>query len=98
MNVRERIESFDFDNSSPHDLAVLLEQVFLYQDNRSRDGGPIIIAQGVIKRFEDSVRKRAAPELHAKTGKHLRDMRSSLVQFETTLRVLEADAAHPSRG
>lgn len=97
MNVNERIQTFDFDNASPHDLAVLLEQVFLYHDTRSRGGGPIIVAQGVIRQYEEAVRRKAAPELHAKTGKHLREMRSTLVQFETTLRGLEADASSPAR-
>lgn len=93
MNLHERIKDFDFENAEPHDLAVLLEQIFMYHDARCRDGGPIIVAQGVIKKFEDAIRRKAAPEIHANTGVQLREMRSALVQFETSLRSLERDTA-----
>lgn len=98
MSLRDRINAFDFDNAGPHDLAVLLEQVFMYQDTRDRSGGPIIIAQGVLEAYESSVRRRALPESRESTEKHLREMRSTLVQFETTLRGLESATATQNRG
>jgi hypothetical protein len=97
MSIHDRIRDFDFDNAGPHDIAVLMEQVFLYQSSNCRDGGPIITAQNVLEQFEAAIRRRSAPELHAKTHSHLREMRSSLVQFETTLSKLERDAAKRQR-
>jgi len=93
MNIHERISNFDFDNAQPYDLAVLLEQVFLYHNDRSKDGGPIIVAQGILRLYEASVRKRSAPELHSKTISHLRELRSDLGQMEQRLRVFEKDAS-----
>ena len=90
-NLRDRINEFDFDNAEPHDLAVLLEQVFMYHDARSRDGGPIIVAQGVLQKFEESVRRRAAPDLHRQVTGRCIELRSTLTQFDTLLRSLEKD-------
>jgi hypothetical protein len=89
MSLQDRIAAFDFDTAQPHDLAVLLEQVFMYHDARSKDGGPIMVAQGVIGQYEASVRRRAEPELHTRATTSVREMRDALVQFETSLRKLE---------
>lgn len=86
-NIRDRIRSFDFDESSSYDLAVLLEQVFLYQGRSGET--PLVIARDVLDEYEKSVRARALPEFHTKTNERLRDLRSTLVQFETSLSDLE---------
>jgi len=91
MSLRDRINSFDFERAEPHDLAVLLEQIFMYHDARARDGGPIIVAQGVLKQFEESVRRRAAPELHAQVKGRCVELRSTVTQLDTLLRRLEKD-------
>ena len=96
MTIHDRIRDFDFDHAGPHDVAVLLEQVFLYQSG-CRDGSPIITAQNVLEQFEAAIRRRSAPELHAKTHARLRELRTSLVQFETSLSGLERDAANRQR-
>lgn len=96
MSLQQRINEFDFDNASPADLAVLLEQVFMYHDARARDGGPIIVAQGVLRRFEESVRRRAAPELHTQVRGRCIELRSTLGQFDALLRQLEKDNAQTS--
>lgn len=88
-SVQKIVEEFDFEDAQPYDVAVLLEQIFMRYDSRSKDGGPILVAQSVIKRYEESVRKRAAPELHSKTSEHCRNLRSVLVDFESSLRRLE---------
>lgn len=89
MSIQQRINDFDYATASTHDLAVLLEQVFMYHDARSRDGGPILVAQGVLKRYEEAVRTKAAPDLHASVNTGLRTLRENLVQFETSLRQME---------
>lgn len=93
MTIQQRINDFDFDTAAPHDLAVLLEQIFLYHDDRSRDGGPIIVAMGVISRYEESVRRRAAPELHKKIRARNLELREVLSHLETATRGLEKDNA-----
>ncbi len=93
MNIHDRINAINFETATPTDLAILLEQIFNYHDSHSRDGGPILVAQGVISRYEEAVRRRTAPDLHLKTAEHCRELRSTLVQFETSLRSLEKDNA-----
>ena len=93
MNIRQRINDFDFESAQPHDLAVLFEQIFLHHDSRSRDGGPILVAIGVITRYEESVRQRAAPELHKKVRARHTELREVLVHLETAIRGLEKDNA-----
>lgn len=93
MNIAERVNNFDFDTSNSHDVAVLLEQVFMYHDGRAH-GGTIALAQTVLNKYEASIRSRTVPELHASTSKQLREMRSSLVQMETALQRLERDSSH----
>lgn len=93
MTLRDRIRNFDFDNAGPHDIAVLLEQVFMYHGDAGREGGSLIAAQNVLEQFESAIRRRSAPELHSKTHARLRELRSSLVQFESSLSGLERDAA-----
>ena len=96
MSLRDRINDFDFENAEAHDLAVLLEQIFMYHDARSRDGGPIIVAQGVLKQYEESVRRRAAPELHVRVKGRCSELRSTLTQLDTLLRRLEKDNGQAS--
>jgi hypothetical protein len=93
MTLRDRINATDFDTATPNDIAILLEQVFLHHDDRCRDGGPMIVAQGVIKQFEESVRRRAAPELHEKVKGRCAELRSTLGQLDDVFRKLERDNA-----
>lgn len=93
MTLHDRIDATNFDTATPSDLAILLEQVFMHHDDRCRDGGPMIVAQGVIKKFEESVRRRAAPELHAQVRVRCAELRSTLVQLDELLRRLEKDNA-----
>lgn len=93
MTLRDRINAFDFDAASPSDIAVLLEQVFTYHNDSSRNGGPIIVAQGVISKYEESVRRRATPELHEKVKGHCAELRSTLSQLNDVFRQLEKDNA-----
>lgn len=97
MGIHDRIRNFDFSVANSHDLAVLLEQVFLSADPRCRDAGPLMTAQNVLELFEAAIRQRAAPELHAKTKAQLQELRSTLVQFETSLRQLEQAASQRHR-
>lgn len=92
-SVVKIITAFDYDSANSHDIVTLLEQVFRYHDGLSRDGGPFIVAQGVLQKYEDAVRKRAAPELHRKVVGHCVELRSTLTQFDTFLRRLEKDNA-----
>lgn len=96
-SIRDRVQKFDFDNASPYDLAVLLEQVFLYQGRPGESC--LVMAQEIIGEYEKSVRQRTLPELHSKTHCRLRELRSTLVQLETSLSGLERDASlrSPSR-
>lgn len=96
QGIRQRIEEFDFEAATPYELAVLLEQVYLYSDGRVRDGGPIITATGVLKRYEAAVRLRTAPELHQRMANRCREMRETLMQFDSLLRNLEKDSGKAS--
>jgi hypothetical protein len=89
--LNETIRNFDFETAGPSDLAVLLEQVFNYHDPHSRDGGPIIVASGIIKKYEESVRAKAAPELYARVGKFTKDLRGTLGELDGCLRKLERE-------
>jgi hypothetical protein len=89
--LQQRIEEFDAEGAGPRDLAVLLEDIFMNTDPRVRGGGPIITAMGVIKRYEEAVRTKAAPELHARAAKHCMELRSTLLELESSLRRLEKD-------
>jgi hypothetical protein len=89
MNLNERIQNIDYETVTPADLAVVLEQVFLYYDDRVRGGGPIITAQGILKKYEESVRRRAAPSLHVEVKGRIAEIRSSLEQVDTVLARLE---------
>lgn len=93
MNINSLITQFDYDIANPHDLAVLLEQIFLYHDSRSRDGGPLLVAQGVIKKYEESIRRRAAPELHTRVKGRCVELRSTMDQLGELLRQLEKDSS-----
>lgn len=93
MNLRERIDNIDYETVTPPELAVVLEQVFLYHDDRVRGGGPIITAQGILSKYEESVRRRAAPELHVKVKGRLSEIRSTLTQVDALLGRLEKDNA-----
>jgi hypothetical protein len=93
MSLRDRIQDIDYDTITHTELATLLEQVFLYDDNRVRGGGPIITAQGILQKYEESVRRRAAPELHNKVKGRLSAIRSSLTEVNALLGRLEKDNA-----
>lgn len=90
-NLRDRINEFDYDNAEPHDIAVLLEQIFMYHDTRARNGGPIIVSQGVLKSWEEAIRRRAASELHDKVKGRCAELRSTVDQLGTLLSKLEKD-------
>jgi hypothetical protein len=94
--TRDLINNFDFDTAKPHDLAVLLEQIFMYHDARSRDGGPLITAQGVIQKYEDAVRKKAAPDLYDRVRGRCAELRSTVDQLGTLLSKLEKDSGKAS--
>ena len=94
MNIRDRIKHFDFDTADPRDIAVLLEQVFMYHGDIGREGGTIILAEGVLRQFSDSIRRRATPELQVKTSERLRGMRASLAELDASLRGLEKDTSN----
>lgn len=89
MNLHERIKNIDYETVTPSELAVVLEQVFLYYDDRVRGGGPIITAQGILEKYEASVRRRAAPSLHTEVRGRLAEVRSHLQQVDTALQRLE---------
>lgn len=90
--VAKTLKEFNYDEAEPHDIAVLLEQVFMHYDGRSRDGGPIIVAQGVLKKYEDAVRKKAAPELHEKISGRCGELRAAVGDLEGLLRKMEKDS------
>jgi len=90
-DIQKLVEEFDYEDARPHDLATLLEQVYLHYDSRLRGVGPHIIAQNCIQKYEEAVVKRAAPELHAKTTARCRELREVIVSFETSLSKLEKD-------
>lgn len=94
--IHQRIDEFDFDNATPHEIAVLLEQVYLYSDSRVRDGGPVITAASVLQRYATSVQRKAAPELHALMTDRSRQLRDTLTQFDKTLRDLERESGKAS--
>lgn len=89
MNLHERIQSIDYETITPAELAVVLEQVFLAYDDRVRGGGPIITAQGILQKYEASVRRRAAPSLHVEVKGRIAEIRSNLEQVDTVLARLE---------
>jgi hypothetical protein len=91
--LNDRINDFDYDTASISDLAVLLEQVYMYADARARNGGPIIVAQGVLTKWGDAIRRRAAPELHDKVKGRCAELRSTVDQLGTLLGRLEKDNA-----
>jgi hypothetical protein len=89
MNLHERIKDIDYETVTSTELAVVLEQVFLYYDDRVRGGGPIITAQGILEKYEASVRRRAAPSLHVEVKGRIAEIRSNLELVSTVLSRLE---------
>lgn len=92
-SLNDRINEFDYENATTADLAVLLEQIFMYHDARARNGGPLIVSQGVLERWGESIRRRAAPELHDKVKGRCSELRSTVDQLGTLLKRLEKDNA-----
>lgn len=94
--LHSRIKDFDYDTASISELVTLLEQIFTNHDPRVRDGGPFVVAIGVLTKFEESVRRRAAPELHDKVKGRTSELRSTVTQLSDLLRKLERDSAQAS--
>lgn len=92
-SVVKTIQEFDYDSANAHDVVVLLEQVFRYHDGLARDGGPYLVAQGVMTKYEEAVRRKAAPDLHMKVKGRCAELRSTLAQFDDSLRKLEKENA-----
>lgn len=97
MNIHERIKEFDFDTATYYDLSILVEQIFTHHNPLSRDGGPVMVMESVLRKYDEAIRKRAAPELYAAVRGRSVELRSTMNQFETLLTKLERESGAHAR-